>query len=306
MNQLQEIINILSSGNEGLTNALIKTKVFLYSTGNKGLVKWVQNEINGYSDKKSVPEYRIVPARILVNANNGARSYKSLAVPLNHLSDEEFEEAMISRVKMSISQIEQMTFNAGDNGRFEQPIPTELAYALYGKAIDSSYEITKCFKEIQVHSFYGILTQVRSRLLDFLLEYSEKASEIIGEESEDEKLKKVDAGPLFTYAIYGNNNVINHGDSNIINSTKNITENNFESLKNFLQSHGIEKEDIDKLEIAIDHDGPIASKNASYGSAVSGWFSKMIGKAADSSWGVGVAVASSTLTAGLKKYYGLE
>jgi len=306
MNQLQEIINILSSGNEGLTNALIKTKVFLYSTGNKDLVEWVNNEINGYSDKNSVPEYRIVPSRILVDVNNGARRYTSLAIPLHHLSQAEYEDTLIARVKMSISQIEQMTFNAGESGRFEQPIPTDLAYAFYGKSIDPSYEITKCFKEIQVHSFYGILTQVRSRLLDFLLEYSDKASEIMGEESEDEKLKKVDAAPLFTYAIYGDNNVINHGNSNIINSTKNITENDFESLKKFLQLQGIEKEDIDTLKIAIDDDGPIASKNDSYGSAVSGWFSKMISKAADSSWGVGVAVASSTLTSAFKKYYGLE
>lgn len=306
MNQLQEIINILSSGNEGLTNALIKTKVFLYSTGNKELVEWVNNEINGYNDTNPLPEYRIVPARILVDANNGARKYTSYAIPLNHLSEKEYEEAVISRVKMSISQIEQLTFNAGDSGRFEQPIPTELAYFFYGKAIDSSYEITKCFKEVQVHSFYGILTQVRSRLLDFLLEYSDKASEISGEDSEDEKLKKIDASAIFNYAIYGDNAVINHGDSNIINSTKNITENDFASLKKFLQLQGIEKEDIDTLKIAIADDGPIASKNDSYGSAVSVWFSKMISKAADSSWGVGVAVASSTLTSALKKYYGLE
>ena len=43
MTQLQEIINIFSTGNEGLTNALIKTKVFLYYTGNKDLAGWVNN-----------------------------------------------------------------------------------------------------------------------------------------------------------------------------------------------------------------------------------------------------------------------
>ncbi|UJL38448.1 hypothetical protein [Pantoea agglomerans] len=306
MNQLQEIINILSSGNEGLTNALIKTKVFLYYTGNKDLAEWVNNEINGYDNADLLPEYRTVPARILIDAHNSAMRYTSFALPLHHLSEEEYEETKISRVMLSISQIEKLTLDAGENGKLEQPISIEMAYGKYGKSIDRSYEITRCFKEIQVHSFYGILTQVRSRLLDFLLEYSDKASEITGEESEDEKLKKVDAAPLFTYAIYGDNNVINHGDSNVINSTKHITKNDFESLKKYLQLQGIEKDDINKLKIAIDHDGPIASKNASYGSEVSGWFSKMIGKAADSSWGVGVAVASSTLTSAFKKYYDLE
>lgn len=155
MNQLQEIINILSSGNEGLTNALIKTKVFLYSTGNKDLVEWVNNEINGYSDKNSVPEYRIVPSRILVDVNNGARRYTSLAIPLHHLSQAEYEDTLIARVKMSISQIEQMTFNAGESGRFEQPIPTDLAYAFYGKSIDLVTKLRNASKRFKSIAFMG-------------------------------------------------------------------------------------------------------------------------------------------------------
>ena len=232
--------------------------------------------------------------------------YTSFALPLYHLPQNEYEESNISRVKLSISQIEKLTLDAGENGKLEQPISIEMAYGKYGKSIDRRYEITRCFKEVQIHSFHGILTQVRSRLLDFLLEYSDKASEIIGEESQDEKLKKVDAAPLFSYAIYGDNNVINHGNLNTINSTKSITKNDFESLKNFLKSQGIEIEDINNLKIAIDKDGPISAKNTSYGSEVSRWFTKMTGKAADSSWGVGVAVASSSLTSAFKKYYDLQ
>ncbi|WP_368984270.1 hypothetical protein [Escherichia coli] len=41
MNQLQEIIQILSTGDEGTTDALIKTKILLFSIGKKELAAWV-------------------------------------------------------------------------------------------------------------------------------------------------------------------------------------------------------------------------------------------------------------------------
>ncbi|MEH4220836.1 hypothetical protein [Klebsiella aerogenes] len=87
MDQLQEIVQMLSSGDEGTTNALLKTKVLLYSIGKKELASWVNHELNGYPSEVELPSYRTVPARLLVNANNGLRSYKGIQVPLAHLNE---------------------------------------------------------------------------------------------------------------------------------------------------------------------------------------------------------------------------
>ena len=47
MKLVDEIIEILSSDNGILSNALIKTKVLLHKMGHKELVMWVNKELNG-------------------------------------------------------------------------------------------------------------------------------------------------------------------------------------------------------------------------------------------------------------------
>ena len=53
MKLVDEIIDILSSDKGKLSDALIKTKVLLHQIGHKELVSWVNNELNGYSNKNS-------------------------------------------------------------------------------------------------------------------------------------------------------------------------------------------------------------------------------------------------------------
>jgi hypothetical protein len=53
-----KIIDILSDENGSLNGALLKTKVLLHTIGKKDLVPWVDNELKGYPDDDSVPEYR--------------------------------------------------------------------------------------------------------------------------------------------------------------------------------------------------------------------------------------------------------
>ncbi|WP_198013356.1 MULTISPECIES: hypothetical protein [unclassified Psychrobacter] len=65
MKLVDEIIEILSSDNGILSNALIKTKVLLHKMGHKELVMWVNKELNGYSQDDELPDYRIIPAQVV-------------------------------------------------------------------------------------------------------------------------------------------------------------------------------------------------------------------------------------------------
>lgn len=56
MKLINEIIDTLSSDTGKLSDALIKTKVLLHKIGHKELVPWVNNELNGYPDRDSVPD----------------------------------------------------------------------------------------------------------------------------------------------------------------------------------------------------------------------------------------------------------
>ncbi|MCS3602965.1 hypothetical protein M2371_002188 [Buttiauxella sp. BIGb0471] len=306
MNQLEEIIAILSSGDEGTTNALLKTKVLMYAIGKKELAAWVNHELTGYPDDVPLPDYRTLAARILANINNGMRSYTAYQLPILYLDDVAYEHATTSRVRLSISQIEQLVVNAGDDDSLQQPIPLDYAYLKYRKHIDDDYEITRCYKEIALHNFTNILTQVRSRLLDFVLELTEYASGTPGAKTMTEKLKNVDAATLFKSAIFGDNTVINLGDSSSFNITNNVIKNDIVALKRHLESEGVSSNDVTELEVAINSDGPIAPRSKNYGPAVGQWFSGMISKAANSSAGIGVATITELLSSALKKYYNLD
>lgn len=306
MDQLEEIIQILSSGDAGVTNALLKTKILLFSIGKKELATWVNHELNGYPDDSLLPDYRVVTTRILADLNNGARLYSAFPLPLGYLDEDDYEEATTCKIYLSISQVENLVTNADEAKTLQQPIPIDYAYIKYCKKIERGYELTRCYKEIALHNFVSILTQVRSRLLDFVLELSDQLAGIPGEKSMTEKLKTIDTSSLFHNSIFGDNTVINFGNENSFNVNNNIEKNDIEVLKQKLADKGIPQDDIQDLQLAIDADGPIASRNGDFGHSVSTWFAKMVSKAAQGTIGIGINVFTQTATAALKKYYGIE
>lgn len=307
MVDINELIRNLSSSDVELTDSLLKAKILLYSIGKKELAVWVNNELTGYPKDSDLPDYRILSARILVDANGNNRIYTGFQLPLSHLDDDDYDEAMTSEAFISISQIEDLVHNATTDRVVTQPLPLEQGWYYGGNAIDRSYEITKVYKEIPLHSFIAILTQVRSRLLDFLLELSDK---IEGEQSEismKDQLKEIDTKSMFSNAIFGNHTVVNFGNDNTITVTNNITQYDFEALKNELIKHGVEKSDINELKIALDSDDKISRDTIDndYGPSVKNWFADMLKKAAIGTWDIGINTATALLTNCLNGYLGL-
>lgn len=307
MLNIDDIISDLTGCAEGITNALLKTKVLLFSLEAKDPVTWVNYELNGYPDTQFLPDYRILQARILINANNSIRSYKRLEVPLDHLEGEALKRAKQCRIDLSISQIEQLLkdAHASDNSSFQQSIPIEYA-RYYARRVDESYEITRIYKDIAIHGLTSIVTQVRARLLDFLLELRSQTNNIQGD-SMLEKAKMVDAAAIFSNAVFGHNTTINFGHNSTITVSNTIKTNDFNSLKENLQKNGVNDNDIDELHISILEDDRIATKSSNaYGPKVSSWYAKMIQKAANSTWDIGVSAATAVLTSALNQYFGIS
>ncbi|WP_241569652.1 AbiTii domain-containing protein [Rosenbergiella collisarenosi] len=133
MKLLDEITQALCNGNSELTNALLKTKALLYFLGRKDLVPWVNQELNGYNESSDLPAYRVVPNRILVNMDNGYKSFRALELPLGHLSDDDYQKWTTSPIKLSISQIKHLLSNTSSeaSGSITQPIPLGIAYTQF-------------------------------------------------------------------------------------------------------------------------------------------------------------------------------
>jgi len=132
MKLLDEIIDALSSQQGSLTDALLKTKVLLHKIGHKELVEWVNNELNGYPNENELPQYRILPAQVLVNASNLAYQVTSHPIPLGHLSTEQRESLETAKMSQSLAVLEKLASDA--DGNLQAAIPME-ANGLLGKGL---------------------------------------------------------------------------------------------------------------------------------------------------------------------------
>jgi hypothetical protein len=134
-----------------------------------------------------------------------------------------------------------------------------------------------------------------------------KIDEEFGNLTEIEDLKK-EKGKINNIMnqtiITGNGNLVNTGDNSNIKNEVTVKLADKESLKTKLQEEGVQEEDISELIQIIDQDIPKDSKL--YGSKVNVWVQKMISKALDGSWQVGIGAAGTILAEALQSYYGIK
>lgn len=302
MKLINEIIEILSSDTGKLSDALIKTKVLLHKIGHKELVPWVNSELNGYPDSDSVPDYRILPAQVLVNASNGAYRITSHHIPMGHLDEKHRESLETATMDQSLAVLEKFTEN--DEGHLQAHIPME-SYGILGKGLGNSYQIESAWCEINHASVLQILIQVRSRLLDFVLELNDQFPSELDEEQVKERIGSVDTENLFNSAIFGDNTTILVGSSNTQTVSNINIKGDFNALAKTLENNGVSDTDITALKDAIAQDSSFINDDSKeFGPAVKSWLQTMLSKAVEASWNIELGIASSLLATALNSFYG--
>ena len=83
----------------------------------------------------------------------------------------------------------------------------------------------------------------------------------------------------------------------------NIAANDFSALGTTLRQHGVSDEDVGALELAVAGEAKPATRDK-FGPKVAAWMGKMLAKAADSSWQIGLVVAGDLLSQAIGRYYG--
>lgn len=304
MKLVDEIIEILSSDNGILSNALIKTKVLLHKMGHKELVIWVNKELNGYNQDDELPDYRVISAQVRVAATNGAYQVNSHPIPMKHLDDEFRHSLEEAKIAYSLAIIEKMVTDS-DDVMLHRPLPMEFN-GMLGEGLSNSFIVQRAWSEIPVASVSNILMQVRSRLLDFVLELNSEFSEIESDKELREAVGSFDASNLFNNAIFGDNVTILLGSENTQKVTNSIIKNDFETLSKVLQKNGVDRDDINLLKDAIDKDQSFSIvEKDKFGPSVKSWMESMLSKAINTSWQIELGVAGSLLATALNNYYGL-
>ena len=307
MTLLDEIINLLSDKKGSLNQSLLKTKVLLHKLGHQELTSWVSDELNGYGEGKEVPKYRIVGARVYGNLSNGGWRAENTLIPIRHLSEHVRTSLETEKLRHALSVLEQ--FANTRKGSLIRNLPPEYNPSL-GKSLGNGYWIESAWVQMECVQVVQVLTEIRTRLLDFVLELQNK----LGENMTDATIKKdsvnIDTPAMFAHSIFGGNPtfgdnttfVLGHGNSQQVNNVS--VKGDFSALVKQLANAGIEKEDVEALKASIDADtGAPEHIEKKFGPAVRRWMHKMMGKAIDLSWEIEISIAGGLLTNALQAYY---
>lgn len=302
MKLIDDIIDLLSSQNASLTDALLKTKILLHKIGHKELVEWVNNELNGYSHNIDLPEYRVLPANVLANIANLSYEALSHPIPLGHLNKEEREFFLNAHFFQSLAVLEKLVED--QDSSLHIPIAMELN-GLLGKSLANDYKIQRAWRAIGTADISQIFVQVRSRLLDFILELKDRLGDDITEKEIKQRTESIDTQSLFNNAIFGDNTTILVGNHNT-QETNNITvRGNFNSIAEYLKQHKVDESSIADLQKAINNDqNSTEVKERKIGSSVKEWMKQMLSKAVEATWEIELNVAGNLLTSAIQRYYG--
>lgn len=166
-------------------------------------------------------------------------------------------------------------------------------------------QLINCKKSISVNAVVEILAFVRNNMLDFMLKIDSEFGNIT--EIEELKTKKEQITSIMNHTIIntsGDGNVVNTGEKAKISAAINIKKGNKEELTKHLEDIGLSKEDTSELVEILDVEQPDFEKKT-FSQKVNGWTQKMLGKALDGSWNIGIGAAGTLLAEAIKSYYGM-
>lgn len=302
MTLLNELIASIPDTSSSLTEALLKTKVLLHQLGRSDLAEWVTWELQGYPSTDAVPDYRQLNAAVRGTVSNGYIRHLDAQLPTMHLSSDVRSRFEKVRSTQSVSALEKLA--GSDTEGMQQPIAPEFN-GQFAQKLSAGFYIEAAWSSIGYGQVSQLLTQVRSRLLDFLLELQSK----VGDEMTSKEMKELgqseETGKMFNHAIFGDNATIMVGHGGAQTVVTGVQRGDVESLIRALVEKRVPSEDAAELRLAIEADSTSSGVTArTKGPKVSQWIGKMMTKAANASWNVELSIAANLLTDALNRYYG--
>ncbi|MGN8138671.1 hypothetical protein ACTJLC_28650 [Paraburkholderia sp. 22099] len=303
MRLLEEVVILLSDKNGSLTDALLKMKVLMHRIGHKELAGWMNDELNGYTPDRPVPDYRIIPIRLHGDISNIAWRYPATQLPTAHLEKDVRERFRIEKLRQSVQVLEQLS--AGTDSLM-RPVQPEFYGLLAKGGIDPSFHIDRAWVQFEPTQIVNALIEVRSRLLDFALNLQGELGDVADDEMK-EAAKGIDAPGMFASAVFGDNATFVFGNNNETTITNAVTKGDFTALAKAFKDTGVSESDVKELKAAVDDDDPkLVADTKQFGPKVKAWMTKMTGKAIDGAWAIGIGAGGNLLADALGSYYGIK
>ncbi len=165
-----ELLLGLTETSYPLEDILLKLKVLAHKLKNKQLADFVNSELNGYENE--VPSYRIFEGHLTGTVENFACRRTKVTLPYLHLKEHGLENLGQCFFTEKVSTlIEYAKLND-----IHKPIPPEL-YSILSEPLGNGYVVTKAYVPINTAFIAGILSSIRTKLLDLILAMENELNE---------------------------------------------------------------------------------------------------------------------------------
>lgn len=218
MNQLDDLLDNLVS-EQDLSVSLRKAKVLAYKLGNHEFKKWVDNELNGYSDEAQLPSYRKKKTVAMGDFISPRYKITGHLIPITHVPEKYrsyFTDVdIIEGIKELESMLEKMN-KGGKENTLRIAIPPEISGLLHSKVFEYS-QCMGAWKILNPQTIVGIIETTRNVLLTFVLELSDKYPELKNETIPKKKIPNEEITQLFKITIHG-------GHVNLVGTTDSVIQ----------------------------------------------------------------------------------
>lgn len=258
---IDKVIEDLVDPTAKLSDTLLKVQVLAFKIENTQLKDWVNLELNGYVGKVP-PDYRKIPTAVqgnlIQNAGfQGVWTKNNVSLPVEYLDSKYWDVLMTIKMDSSVSELEKMV---ADEGSFQVNIPHAMAQEF--TKIMKPWHVDSAWQKISNNSIEGILSTIKSTLLNFLLELNKEFGDndnlsIMKKKDEVESIfdktigtiksenVNISIGNKSSQAVnYGENASVNVGAGDSINQT--INSDIKTDVKEFIE---LLRENIDKLNL---------------------------------------------------------
>ena len=235
--------------NKSLSDVFLKLQTVVYILKNDRLTEWFNNENNGYEKGIELPPYRILPVLYYAQVEQdrgfaGSLMHKRFNLPIDLIEDKNIQK-IISKLELNepINSICDLISNDAE-GTISITVPnTSFAISLFQKRLHSNCYIHSIWREIPKNGVQNIISQIKSKLLQFLLEINDNLNLNISFTAMENKEKIEKAFNQTIITNYGNNSPINSATGE--NVEQNVNQNLIDYTK--LLEYGVEKQDIEEL-----------------------------------------------------------
>lgn len=302
MTLLEDIQNSAVDAKSELAMLLRKCKLLAARLGSQQLEDWVIWESNGYPDDAPVPEYRVWSLEVKGHFSGPFGSgIQNAPIPHACLPEKARKHYEHYECRQSITSVEAFL---GKERQGTVKVNTGDLALILGTKVYEHQNCVQAWAEFGTGHLVELLNSVRNRILDFALAVWKEApgaGEIETNTPTTMVAKRVTQ--IFnTTAFGGAANLV--GTSNASSIQFNIGTRDFSALERVLVENGVAQEDVLELRAALDSD-PLPEAPERLGPKVSNWIAKMMAKAADGGWNIGLGAAGNLLAQAISKFYGL-